>query len=104
MRVTLDASRDTLAVYARLDDVTTRLHKYAVVEDRRRRDPMWGTHGEATELGRLTVRHDRTTEYLNGHLVAYRDEPADEVTEYLLDAGVTVLDDVDDDGDAKVIA
>lgn len=104
MRVQVDANRDVLAVLDRLDDITTAAHKYAVVADRRRRDPGWGAHGDALDLSKLTVRHERSTEYLGGRLVAYNTEPADKVTDYLVSQGVTVLDDVDDDGDAKVIA
>jgi hypothetical protein len=104
MRVQVDASRKVLAVFDRLDDITTAAHKYAVIDDRRRKDPGWGSHADALDLSKLTVRHQRSTEFLNGRLVAYRDEPADRVTDYLVSQGVTVLDDVDDDGDAKVIA
>jgi hypothetical protein len=103
MRVRVDTNDDTLAVYRRLDDLTTRLHKYAVVQDRRRTSAGWGTYADATDLSRLTVRFERRTEYLDGRLIGTRYSPDSKVTDHLRNLGVTILDAVDADADAEVI-
>lgn len=104
MRIRLDTSRDRLTVLDRLDGITAALHKYRVVEDRRRTRPDWGTHAEQSKYDGVVVRFDERTEYLDGYLVAMRPTPSPRVNRHLESEGVTVIDEVDDDGDAKVIA
>lgn len=90
-----------MAVYRRRDDVTVAVHIYRVLRDGRRKTT--GRHQNADDLNEVVVEFSRRSEYVNGAAVSVRHDEQDAVTEHLIDAGVTVIDAIDDDADAEVI-
>jgi hypothetical protein len=101
MRIRIDRTRGTLAVYRRRDDITMAVHIYNVLRDGRRKTI--GRHQNADDLDGVFVEFSRRSEYANGAAVSVRHDEQDVVTEHLIDAGVTVVDAIDDDADAEIL-
>ena len=90
MKVNLWTSQGVVAVVDDVSPFARRVHKYAVLEDARRTDPMWGTHCTASDLDGVVVEHSQTTTICHGCVTSISWEPDPDASREIVERGGSV--------------
>ena len=104
MEVTYRTSNGMIVVTDDLNQSTRTVHKYAVLEDGRRRSPIDGKYSQVASLEDVTVQHSQTVTIHEGRVVAVEWTPDPDASRELVERGATVQlnDDRPDEGQEVV--